>query len=243
MRNQINGNGPEESRHPTKMLLKVIASFRYAFAGLSYVLLTQRNMRFHFCMAIWVMCLAIILRLTGFEKAYLFIVITFVFSMEVLNTCIEAFTDIVMPTYHEKAKIAKDTAAAAVLVVSIGSLVSAGYLMIPPFIKAIPSAVWWHAHWKEMASIGMIVVAVLGFWATQVPRWPMIITEPPLGAASGFAISYLCGSGRDWLSFIAVQFFSMMLFHSLQRKRESLKLPLAVHAAGIAAYFLLRKYL
>jgi diacylglycerol kinase len=223
------------------MLIKVVASFRHAFSGLFHVLLTQRNMRFHFCMAIWVMCFAIVLNLTGFEKAYLFMVITFVFSMEVLNTCIEAFTDIVMPTFHDKAKIAKDTAAAAVLVVSIGSLISAGYLMLPPFFRAMPSVPWWHAHWKEIGSVGVIVAAVLGFWGTQVPRWSMAVAEPPLGAASAFAISFLCDTGHDWLSFFAIQFFSILLFHSLQRRRESVKLPLTVHILGIVVYALVRK--
>jgi diacylglycerol kinase len=232
----LNGNGPEESRHPTKMLLKVAASFRFAFSGLSHVLLTQRNMRFHFCMALWVMSFAIVLRLTGFEKAYLFMVITFVFSMETLNTCIEAFTDIVAPTYHEKAKIAKDTAAAAVLVVSIGSLMSAGYLMIPPFFHSIVDPHWWPVHAREVFAVGVIVVAVLGFWGTQVLHWPMLLMETPAGAASSFSICFLSRVGHDGLSFIAMQFFSILLFHSLGRRRETLRLPLAVHILGMVVY-------
>ncbi|MFA6447837.1 MAG: diacylglycerol kinase family protein [bacterium] len=236
----FNGNGSEESRHPAKMLMKVADSFRYAFNGLFHVLLTQRNMRFHFCMAIWVMSFSIALRLTGFEKAYLFIVITFVISMETLNTCIEAFTDIVAPTYHEKARIAKDTAAAAVLVVSIGSLMSAGYLMLPPFFTAVADAGWWTIHGREMLAIGVIVVAALGFWGTQVLRWPMILMEAPAGAASSFAICFLGRVGQDWLSFVALQFFSILLFHSLGRKRESVRLAAAVHVAGIAVYAIAR---
>jgi diacylglycerol kinase (ATP) len=237
----LNGNGTEESRHPAKMLLVVAASFRYAFSGLFHVLLTQRNMRFHFCLALWVMSFAIILRLTGFEKAYLFMVITFVFSMETLNTCIEAFTDIVAPTYHDKAKIAKDTAAAAVLVVSIGSLMSAGYLMIPPFFHSIADHKWWIFHGREMFAIGVIVVAVLGFWGTQIFRLPMLLTEIPMGAASSFAICFLCRTGQDFLSFFAMQFFSILLFHSLGRTRERISLPLAVHVLGIVAYAIASK--
>jgi diacylglycerol kinase (ATP) len=237
----FNGNGPEESRHPAKMLLKVAASFRFAFSGLFHVLLTQRNMRFHFCMALWVMSFAIILRLTGFEKAYIFIVITFVFSMETLNTCIEAFTDIVSPTYHDKAKIAKDTAAAAVLVVSIGSLMSAGYLLIPPFFGAVLDPHWWPFHMREMLAIGVIVVAVLGFWGTQIFRWPMILMEVPAASASSFAICFLCRVGDDWLSFFAMQFFSILLFHSLGRRRERVRLSAAIHVLGIVAYAIAAK--
>lgn len=226
---------PEESHHPKNMILQVIASFRYAFTGLFHVLLTQRNMRFHFCMAIWVMCFAIVLQLTGFQKAYLFIVITFVFSMEVLNTCIEAFTDIVSPTYHEKAKVAKDTAAAAVLVVSIGSVMSAGYLLIPPFFHAVSDPRWWALHAHEMIAIGIIVVAVLGFWGTQVLNWPMTPLMLACGGASSFAISFLSMIGRDGITFFAVQFFSILLFHSLGRRREKVTLPIVSHLLGVAA--------
>ncbi len=234
-------NGQEESHHPKNMLLQVVASFRYAFTGLFHVLLTQRNMRFHFCMALWVMCFSMVLNLTGFQKAFLFIVITFVFSMEVLNTTIEAFTDIVSPTYHEKAKVAKDTAAAAVLVVSIGSLMSAGYLLIPPFFRAMADAAWWPRHLREIAAVGIIVVSVLGFWATQVLRWPMALMELPAAAASSFSICFLSMVGRDALSFFAMQFFSILLFHSLGRHREKVRLPLAIHFFGIVVYAVVRK--
>jgi diacylglycerol kinase len=231
---------PEESRHPKNMILKVIASFRYAFSGLSHVLLTQRNMRFHFCMAVWVMSFAIILQLNGFQKAFLFIVITFVFSMEVLNTCIEAFTDIVSPTYHEKAKTAKDTAAAAVLVVSIGSVMSAGYLMIPPFFHAVSDPAWWACHAREAAAIGIIVAAVLGFWGTQVLCWPMTPLMLAAGGAASFAICFLGMVGRDGITFFALQFFSILLFHSLGRRHESVSIPVSSHLLGIAAYAVVR---
>ncbi len=227
---------PEESHHPRNMFLQVIASFRYAFSGLFYVLLTQRNMRFHFCIAVWVMSFAIVMNLTGFQKAYLFMVITFVFSMEVLNTCIEALTDILSPEYNKLAKVAKDTAAAAVLVVSIGSIMSAGYLLIPPFFNYVTDGEWLMQHRLEIIAVGIIVSSVLIFWATQVPRWPMVPLMVIGASASSFGICHLCYTGKDWISFIAIQFFSTLLFHSVGRNREKVSLPLASHFAGVIIY-------
>ncbi|HOC91320.1 MAG TPA: diacylglycerol kinase family protein [bacterium] len=226
----------EESRHPKNMLLKVLASFRYAFSGLFHVLLTQRNMRFHFCMAVWVMCFAIVLDLTGFQKAYLFMVITFVFSMEVINTCIEALVDLLSPGYNASAKLAKDTAAAAVLVVSIGSLMSAGYLMLPPFFESFSSAAWLKSHMRDLLAVAVVVASVLVFWGTQVIRLPMIPLMLAGGGAASFSICLLCRVGNDLISFIAIQFFSILLFHSLGRKHDSVWPPIISHALGAVVY-------
>ncbi len=234
MNNQF-GNG-EESHHPKKMLIQVISSFRYAFSGLFHVLLTQRNMRFHFCLAIWVISFAIVLKLSEFEKAYLFIVITFVISLETINTCIEALTDIISPDYHDKAKIAKDTAAAAVLIVSIGSVISAGYIMMPPFFDSLLSHDWWMRHYRDMAAVGIIVISVLGFWGTQVIRLPMTPLMVANGGASSFAICFLSRVGDDVLSFFALQFFSILLFHSLGRHRKKVFVPILSHIFGICTY-------
>jgi len=81
---------------------------------------------------------------------------------------------------------------------------------------------------------------VLGFWLTQILRWPMIPLMLLGGGASSFAICFLGMVGRDAISFCALQFFSTLLFHSLGRRRESVIPPIISHAVGIIAYAVAR---
>lgn len=53
--------------------------------------------------------------------------------MELLNTALESVVDLtVKQTYHELAKIAKDCAAAAVLISALVAVLVAGVLLLPP---------------------------------------------------------------------------------------------------------------
>ncbi|HEY9883856.1 MAG TPA: diacylglycerol kinase family protein, partial [Thermosynechococcaceae cyanobacterium] len=53
-------------------------------------------------------------------------------AMELLNTALESVVDLtVKQTYHELAKIAKDCAAAAVLISSLAAVSVAGSLLLP----------------------------------------------------------------------------------------------------------------
>jgi diacylglycerol kinase len=65
------------------------------------------------------------LRLPPLAWAVLVLVIAFVLVAELLNTAVEAVVDLVSPERHELAKRAKDVAAAAVLIASIGAAVAA----------------------------------------------------------------------------------------------------------------------
>jgi diacylglycerol kinase (ATP) len=60
--------------------------------------------------------------------------------MELLNTAIESVVDLtVKQSYHDLAKIAKDCAAAAVLVSAIASLLVGLVLILPPLLTRIQS--------------------------------------------------------------------------------------------------------
>jgi diacylglycerol kinase len=93
-----------------------VASFGYAFAGLWYVLRTQRNARFHAAVALMAITAGIVLHISAVEFAITFIAISGVFIAEMFNTALEAGVDLASPQMHPLAKIAKDVAAGAVLV-------------------------------------------------------------------------------------------------------------------------------
>lgn len=107
----------------------LMESFQDAFAGIAYVLRTQRNMRIHSMMTVSVLVLGWILHVSAMEILFLLSAVVFVIVTEMLNTGIEAVVDLVTPDYHQQARIAKNVAAGAVLVASMYALV-VGYLVL-----------------------------------------------------------------------------------------------------------------
>jgi diacylglycerol kinase (ATP) len=90
-------------------------------------------MRNHFASALVVMLAALLLKVTPVEFALLALSILFVLFAELVNTAVEAVVDLVSPGYHPLAKIAKDTAAGAVLMAAMGAAIM-GYLILARYV-------------------------------------------------------------------------------------------------------------
>jgi diacylglycerol kinase (ATP) len=118
------------------------SSFRYAWMGLTYAFQTQRNFRIHLIVGTLAIGLGLWLHLSPVEMTVIGLTIGEVLAMELLNTALEAVVDLtVKQTYHELAKIAKDCAAAAVLVSAIAALLVASWLILPKLVIVILSSV------------------------------------------------------------------------------------------------------
>lgn len=100
-----------------------IASFAYASNGLLRTLSTQRNMKIHWVSGLAVMLVGMALELTIATRASVLFCVFVVLCMEVLNTALEAFVDLHIKQYEKQAMIAKDAAAAAVLVLAFGAMI------------------------------------------------------------------------------------------------------------------------
>lgn len=113
-----------------KSELKGLArSFLYAYQGVRHCVLRERNFRIHLAAACYALFLAFRLGLDGLELAVLILTISLVLVMELLNTAVEALVNQFSPEYHPWAKVAKDTAAGAVLVCAAVS-VAVGFCLL-----------------------------------------------------------------------------------------------------------------
>lgn len=112
-------------------MTRLRASFAAAFQGLVWALRTQQNLRIHAAAAILVTILGFLLQIPLISAAVLALTMAFVISLELANTAIEAVVDLLSPEYHPLAGRAKDVAAAAVLVASMGA-VAVGSLILGP---------------------------------------------------------------------------------------------------------------
>ena len=114
------------------------SSFRYAAQGLGYGFVSQRNFRIHVVIGAVVFSLGLWLQLPALQLAVLVLTVAAVLVLELLNTAIEAVVDLAIGRrFHPLARIAKDGAAAAVLVAAISSMLIALLLVLPPLLERL----------------------------------------------------------------------------------------------------------
>ncbi len=101
---------------------RLARSFGYAFDGVVEATRLQPNLAIHFIVTALVLVAAIALHLTLWAFVAILLLATLVLGLELTNTAIEAQVDLATLELHPVAKRAKDAAAGAVLIASVGSL-------------------------------------------------------------------------------------------------------------------------
>ena len=114
---------------------KLINSFKYAFNGVRWTIEREQNMIIHIIITILVIFMGLFFKISRYEWMILIITIALVISLEIINTSIEALTDLVSPKKSELAKIAKDCSAGAVLVLAIASVIEGLIIFLPYLIE------------------------------------------------------------------------------------------------------------
>ena len=114
-------------------------SFGYAFKGIDDVIKHEPNMKIHVVVAILVVIMAFILKVSIIEWIILVLLIGAVLAAETINTTIENLVDMYTKEYDEKAKIVKDTAAGTVLILAITSAIIGLIIFIPKIIYLLES--------------------------------------------------------------------------------------------------------
>ena len=126
----------------------LLKSFGYAFRGIGYQLAYERNFRIH-CFAALTVCLAALFyEFSSLEWCLLVLQICLVIGVESLNTAIEQTDNKITSEPSKHIRRAKDSAAAAVLIFAIGSLVLAYQLFWDVAVfQAIVAffSVWYYA--------------------------------------------------------------------------------------------------
>ena len=121
---------------PAPSFGRTLRSFGYAGAGLSFLVRTQPNFRVHLAAAVSVVGTAVGVGATAVELAVLVLAIGLVMVGEAFNTAVEAVVDLASPTVHPLARIAKDVAAAGVLIAATLAAV-AGLVILGPRLIAL----------------------------------------------------------------------------------------------------------
>lgn len=112
-------------------------SVGHALDGLEYTINHERNFKIELAFAMLVTILSFILKVSLIEWTILVLIISMVLALEMINTAIERCVDLVTKDYKELAKLAKDIAAGAVLIMSMFSVVIGIIIFLPKIINLL----------------------------------------------------------------------------------------------------------
>ena len=111
-----------------------VSSLGYAWAGAHHAWRTQRNFRTETGIGALALSAAVWL---GADVVPILVCCALVLGLEMVNTAFEALVDLAAPTYHPLAKVAKDVAAAAVLVAAALSALVGLIVIGPPLLARL----------------------------------------------------------------------------------------------------------
>jgi diacylglycerol kinase len=106
-------------------------SFKYSVEGLDYAYKNEQSLLIHFLVAALVIFMGFFFHISVTEWLFCVCMFGIVMGAELLNTAIEAVVDMVMPDIHPLAKIAKDTASAAVFILAIMTAIVGLTIFLP----------------------------------------------------------------------------------------------------------------
>ena len=112
-------------------------SFYHAYEGICYTVIRERNMHIHIIMALLVILGGAIFQISYEEWLVCLTLIALVISLELLNTAVESVVDLITTNDNPLAKVAKDSAAGAVLVSAIISAVIGVVIFLPKILDFI----------------------------------------------------------------------------------------------------------
>lgn len=115
-----------------------LASFTYAFRGIRMMLVNEPNARVHAVVTAIVAGAGLYYGLRVGEWCWIVLAIVSVWTAEAINTAFEALADVASPNFHPMVEIAKDVAAAAVLITSLGAAVVGLLVFGPHIFRAAP---------------------------------------------------------------------------------------------------------
>lgn len=110
-------------------------SFKYAFQGIWSSFKSERNMKIHVFMMIFVILWGFFLNISLGEWITCFILFALVIGAELFNTAIEAVVDMISLEKSPQAKLAKDISAGAVLVFAMASALIGLLIFVPKILE------------------------------------------------------------------------------------------------------------
>ena len=114
-------------------LPRLFKSFKYSLTGIKLVFKEEKNFQIHTLVAVLVILLAIYFQVKIWEWIILLLLIALVLILEIINSILERFVDILKPRIHQYVKDIKDMGAAVVFIGALCAVI-VGLIIFLPYI-------------------------------------------------------------------------------------------------------------
>jgi diacylglycerol kinase (ATP) len=200
----------------------LINSFNYALEGLIHTLKTQRNMKIHLSVAFLILLSSLFLDISRMELLILFFAIVFVIAMELVNTAVEVVIDMISEEYRFQARIAKNVAAAAVLMAAINAIVT-GYLILLDDLRSVELKLIHEITGEEshliFINLGLLLIIIMALKSKRGSGTPLRGGMPSGHSAIAFSLTtiIILLTGDVIIATLAI----LMAFMVIQSRLES----------------------
>ena len=116
---------------------KSLRSFRYAAMGVVSLFGQENNAKIHLLAGILITVAGCLFNISALEWCIIVIQIALVWSAEAFNTAIEKLADSISLEFHPLIKLAKDIAAAGVLILAGSAVIVASIIFIPKILALL----------------------------------------------------------------------------------------------------------
>ena len=126
---------PKRNKDTGTALERYWKSFLHAIDGIIYCLRYEHNMIIILSATIFVVALGLFVGLNSYEWLFIVFVCSAIAGCEMINSAIEATVDLVTTETHPLAKIAKDTASSATLILCVAALIGGLIIFLPKIME------------------------------------------------------------------------------------------------------------
>lgn len=124
----------ERRKDTGNIFIRYWKSFRHAVDGIVYAIEYELNILVMMIVTIISLGISFLLNISRLELVVVLLCVGSITACEMINTAIEACVDLVTTKEHPLAKIAKDCASAATLILCVISICIGGIIFIPRII-------------------------------------------------------------------------------------------------------------
>jgi len=112
-------------------------ALNHAWKGIRITFGSERNLKVQLVVYVLAVIVAVLLQLSWLEIGVVLMAATLIVVLEMINTAVEHFSDLVEPTYHATVRRIKDITAGAVLIASIIAVIVGLLLFGPPLLLLV----------------------------------------------------------------------------------------------------------
>ena len=114
---------------------RFIKAVLFAWQGVTQFFVRERNAKIQTVMGVLAITLGLTVSISLYQWMFVLFCIALVISLEMINSAIERYCDLVTIDYNPSIKIIKDVAAGAVLIASMTSLIIGLIIFIPAIVE------------------------------------------------------------------------------------------------------------